>query len=171
MKITLALMCRAPYTGNNEVGLYSQFCWLPAQQPSLSLALSGVPVSLRCPLLHRSMSLGDTPLTLAAGMAIGSQWHWLVHPLIWPGICQGEGSSAGKSFIKNWFILQRAFGKTWFLLLQWMLCLDAMMDTTTAVLLSPWGWRAYPGWYPDHEKGNATPTPRNFWISQLCSSV
>lgn len=95
-------MCRALHSGNGEVGPCGQLCWWPAQKPSLSLAPNGIPVLFRCQLLRGAMSLGEAHLTPASGMAVASHWPWLVHPSVCDLVfCQGEGSSAGKAFIKK----------------------------------------------------------------------
>lgn len=51
-------MCRVIYSDDSEIGLCGQLCWLPAQQPSLSLAPCGIPILFRYQLLHRATSLG-----------------------------------------------------------------------------------------------------------------
>lgn len=68
MKIIFAHVRRALYSGSREVGPCGQLCWLPAQQPSLCLAPSGIPVLCGYQLLHGGVSLGEARPTPAAGI-------------------------------------------------------------------------------------------------------
>lgn len=146
-------MCRVIYSDDSEIGLCGQLCWLPAQQPSLSLAPCGIPILFRYQLLHRATSLGaSSPYCSSRARPNWCNGNWFSLAFIGSSTeCDLVSAEETEVLLevlgeKNVLIPQRVIGKKWFLLFQWMLCLDAINDTAIAVLLPVWGWRKCPGW-------------------------